>query len=156
MEEYSVIKSTYVDGRGYENTDPLTDLLNSDQFKYSHHIDDEIENISLYIAEYHIINSNPFIYKNNTIVMNKDIIKLSMSITWNDCDNCNLRNGESIILELDKTIDIPVCPYYDNAAKIIQKRFKWNQKLPILWKIAEYYTQKKYSPENAIKYIKFD
>jgi hypothetical protein len=28
--------------------------------------------------------------------------------------------------------------------------------LPTLWKIAEYYTKKKYSPENILKYIKLD
>ena len=34
----------------------------------------------------------------------------------------------------------------------IQRLFRWNKKLPVLWKIAEYYTAKKYSPENALKY----
>ena len=43
--------------------------------------------------------------------------------------------------------------YYIN--KII-KWYKHHKKIKILWKIAEYYTKKKYSPENIIKYINLD
>jgi hypothetical protein len=47
---------------------------------------------------------------------------------------------------------------YDlNKIIILQKYFKLkNKTLPILWKIAEYYTAKKYSPENIFKYINLD
>lgn len=44
---------------------------------------------------------------------------------------------------------------YDQIVKI-QRLFRWVKKLPILWKIAEYYSAKKYKPENILKYIKLD
>lgn len=37
-----------------------------------------------------------------------------------------------------------------------KKNYKFIINLPILWKIAEYYTAKKYSPENILKYIKLE
>ena len=36
----------------------------------------------------------------------------------------------------------------------LQRYIKLYLKLQTLWKIAEYYTKKKYAPENALKYIK--
>ncbi len=38
----------------------------------------------------------------------------------------------------------------------IQRLFRWNKKLPVLWKIAEYYTAKKYAPDYALKYINLE
>jgi len=40
---------------------------------------------------------------------------------------------------------------YSNTIKKYIKKYIWKKKLPILWKIAEYYTMKKYHPNsNAI------
>ncbi len=46
----------------------------------------------------------------------------------------------------------------NNLSKIskLQKFIRIKIKFPILWKIAEYYTQKKYSPDNILKYIDLD
>ncbi len=38
----------------------------------------------------------------------------------------------------------------------LQKYIKLYLKLPTLWRIAEYYTKKKYSPENILKYINLE
>ena len=38
----------------------------------------------------------------------------------------------------------------------LQRYIKLYIKLPILWKIAEYYTKKKLSPENVLKYINLE
>jgi hypothetical protein len=43
--------------------------------------------------------------------------------------------------------------YYVNQ---IIKWYKHHKKMKILWKIAEYYTKKKYSPENILKHIDLD
>jgi hypothetical protein len=46
----------------------------------------------------------------------------------------------------------------DEIKKIIslQKYWKLYKNLPTLWEIAEYYTKKKYSPENILKYIELE
>lgn len=38
----------------------------------------------------------------------------------------------------------------------LQRYWKLYRKLPTLWKIAEYYTKKRYSPENILKYIELE
>lgn len=38
----------------------------------------------------------------------------------------------------------------------LQRFIKLYIRLPTLWKIAEYYTKKKYSPENILKYINLE
>lgn len=40
--------------------------------------------------------------------------------------------------------------YYSNQ---IIKWYKYHKKIKILWKIAEYYTKRKYSPENVLNYL---
>jgi hypothetical protein len=43
--------------------------------------------------------------------------------------------------------------HYSNQ---IIKWYKYHKKMKTLWKIAEYYTKKKYSPENILKHIDLD
>lgn len=38
----------------------------------------------------------------------------------------------------------------------LQRFIKLYIRLPILWRIAEYYTKKKYAPENILKYINLE
>jgi hypothetical protein len=49
--------------------------------------------------------------------------------------------------------------YKLNSIYYTRKIWNWykkSKKTKILWKIAEYYTQKKYSPDNIMKYIDFE
>lgn len=43
-----------------------------------------------------------------------------------------------------------------NAFTKLKRLIHWKAKLPTLWKIAEYYTARKYSPENVLLYISLD
>jgi hypothetical protein len=50
------------------------------------------------------------------------------------------------------------CPVFDINAYIIQKNYKLyilKKRMPVLWKIAEYYTSIKYHPNKIYKYIDF-
>lgn len=59
-----------------------------------------------------------------------------------------------------KLIYYQLC-YKDDLDKIIKiqrlyKRYKWNKIKNTLWFIAEYYTKKKYSPDDILNYITLD
>lgn len=45
------------------------------------------------------------------------------------------------------------CPMYIHKATLIQRRWRWNKTLSKLWQIAEYYTKRKYNPENILNYV---
>lgn len=80
------------------------------------------------------------------------INKLILSI--NECELCD--GYDQYEFDADNSIDLIYCPYYTEPANKIKRWYKNLKRLPVLWKIAEYYTARKYHPDNALKYIKLD
>lgn len=111
----------------------------------------------------------------------KEIPKELVNLWYLDCRKTKIQKIPKELINLNKLIcnkTDPIPPFYlisssydlviqdkswfktqDEIKKIakLQKYWKLYLKLysksPILWKIAEYYTAKKYSPENIMKYI---
>jgi Leucine-rich repeat (LRR) protein len=52
---------------------------------------------------------------------------------------------------INNTVD-----FKESSFTKLQRFFRFKKKLPTLWKIAEYYTARKYSPENILLYISLD
>ena len=50
------------------------------------------------------------------------------------------------------------CICYRNINKInrIQNWYRFWKRQPVLWRIADYYTARKYAPENILKYVSLD
>ena len=127
----------------------LTDIPALEDFEYFHNLDNgyDINSVSSFLDD-NIPDTEKLKY--NNILINS-----SLYLNVFGCNLCNVDNTEYKIT-FGKEINLGFCPYYENAAKIIQNRFKWNKNLPTLWKIAEYYTKQKYSPNSIMKYIKLD
>lgn len=94
-----------------------------------------------------------FITVNNSIInYKKPFVKMDDIININiECELCDKFIDYKI--ELNKPIDLGHCEYYINPVLKIQRYWRLYKKFPTLWKISEYYTSKKYSPNNILKYI---
>ena len=112
--------------------------------KYLYTLDIVFKLISIYDLEINL--------KNDRIISNEPICKSYILLRVHNCKLCDI-DTKDYYIEFGEDINLEYCSYYENAAKIIQKRVKWNQKLSILWKIAEYYTKQKYSSDNIIKCV---
>lgn len=133
--------------------------------KYTHQIDEDEDG---YISSYNIIINDitktkkrgfdcDFKIANNKITL-VDPIKISLLYKIDiDCIKCDKSHEYTFTLN-DNTItyDIDYCSYYVDAAIKIQRYIKLRQKIPVLWKILEYYTAKKYAPCNILKYINLE
>lgn len=96
----------------------------------------------------------------------KTIPKEFVNLTKLICYNTNIKNIPKELVNLKILIKPQNCIWDKSWIKneneiqkiIILQRFwkrngKFIIKLPVLWKIAEYYMSKKYSPENILKYV---
>lgn len=82
----------------------------------------------------------------------RSLLRIDTSITMDiKCQLCG--NFFSFDIELEKPIELGHCEYYTNPVIKIQRYWRLRKKIPTLWKIAEYYTSKKYSPNNILKYV---
>lgn len=89
---------------------------------------------------------------NNEITYNEPVIKHILNIEIDQCRLC--KKCINYEIELNKPFKLEYCSYYNDAATKIQKKWKFlNKTLPILWRIAEYYTSIKYHPNNITNYI---
>lgn len=108
----------------------------------------DIENIKLFTIDKKF---NKLIHKNS---LHSNISNIYIKLEIFECSLCN--KNRQYRIEFGKELDLGYCPYYENAAKKIQNQFRWKKRLRVLWKIAEYYTKNKFSPENILKHIKLD
>lgn len=77
----------------------------------------------------------------------------------NECNTCSeichltCIKCKSCIFDEENYNHLKIC--IDCIKKIIKIQEEWKRykRMKILWKIAEYYMSKKYSPENILKYI---
>lgn len=131
-------------------TSSLYESLN--KIKYFHDLDFEHDVFVSTRCNIKIAKENTRMFTLNNdkkITYNYPAITNTLDIFIEECPLCDgsynykINPGESFELEY--------CPYYTNAAKKIQSKWRLFKKLPTLWKIAEYYTAKKYSPENVFK-----
>ncbi len=130
----------------------ILDMINLKKLKYFHTLDEEYININCDMAYKNLFKIDN---ENNELIQNAPLFSnINITLSIYDCDLC----GECIIYEIElntRTI-FGYCSYYENAAKIIQKKIRQKRRLKVLWKIAEYYTKQKYSPKNIMKYIKLE
>lgn len=104
------------------------------------------------------------------------IPKELINLNWLYCANTEiynipfeLYNLQNIVFTVDEIIGNIIIPNHilirininknnkiRNKLKKIIYKFRRIKQFKILWKIAEYYTAKKYSPNNILKYIKLD
>ncbi len=76
-----------------------------------------------------------------------------IDIPINICCILNDNDDSMMHMPIDAIIDIRLkARAHDKFCKLAQL-YKYNKLSPILWQIAEYYTQRKYSPDNILKYI---
>lgn len=129
-------------------TSSLFDSLN--KIKYFHDHDFEHDVFVSTRCNIKIAKENTLMFtlnNENKITYNYPAITNTLDVFIVECPLCDglyeytIKPGDSFELEY--------CPYYTNAAKKIQIKWRLLKKLPTLWKIAEYYTAKKYSPENV-------
>ena len=92
----------------------------------------------------------------------KEISKELVNLKYLDCEHTQVKNIPKELVKIETIYHNDNCiqdkSWYktsNETKKIIklQRCIKLYLKLPTLWRIAEYYTQKKYSPENIMKYI---
>lgn len=99
----------------------------------------------------------------------KEIPKELVNLTFLHCPNTQIKeipkeliNFTYIYYDKDCIQDKSWLKSKQEVKKIIKFQKYWKKygkfinKLPTLWKIAEYYTEKKYSPENILKYINLE
>lgn len=123
---------------------------------YIHSIE-KIKNLTKFInddAELDLGESNA---GSSSIQFNKNILTFSVSTGFNDIIPTSIETGFYLgdieLKQFKKEFYKINSIYYVNK---IGNWYKYNKKNKILWKIAEYYIKKKYSPNNILKYINLD
>ena len=80
--------------------------------------------------------------KDNKISYNYPTIDIILDIYIDECSLCN--KSYQYTIKPGNSIKLGNCPYYVNAAKKIQNRWKFIKKIQTLRKIDQYYKSKKY------------
>lgn len=93
-----------------------------------------------------------FEINNDTITYKMPVFKAKVFMNIYHCDLCD-DDDITYKFKLNEPTNLGYCPYYENAAVKIQRRFRLRNQMRVLWRIAEYYMKRKYAPENILKYI---
>lgn len=101
-----------------------------------------------------VANDMQLITSNGRLAFARPPVINKLILTIDECELCG--EYEEYEFDADNSIDMIYCSYYIDPANKIKRWYKNLKRLPVLWKIAEYYTARKYHPDNALKYIKLD
>lgn len=149
-------RSDLIDGSNlYQLNEILSESIytNMLRIKYFHNInpdEDVFLDIRCNVHEAKL-NFDMFNFNETNMTYKYPAITNTVYIIIDECPLCE--KSYEFELKVGDTINLGVCPYYNDAAIKIQKKWRLIKKFPTLWKIAEYYTAKKYAPENIIDKI---
>lgn len=132
----------------------IYEMLNLNELKYFHKLDQNEYYISM---DCKMAYSNLFNIDNNSNKVNQKaplMSNIKIQIDIYSCELCD--KSINYIIKFGTEANLGFCPYYENAAIKIQRMYKWYKRLPILYKVIEYYTKEKYSPSNILNYVKLD
>ncbi len=132
----------------------IKEMLNLKELKYLHKIEDGNYYINLNCD---MAYSNLFNIDNNSNKITQEaplFSNININIDIVSCELCN--ESFEYKIEFGEEANLGFCSYYENAAIKIQRMYKWRKRLPILYKVIEYYTAKKYSPANILCYVELE